>query len=633
MRYNIEQQIESINDAIEWIRKNHPDEYEERFFMLVEERRKLKSIEDALENNPGIAAYGARQSGKPYLMERILHMNGKPFFIEANGKKYDFFLEMYPNRFAGVVIRYTSFSNDPARYSETYPILMRCLSVTDIITILAEGYYNSVWDHTGLNETEITEKAENIYGKYIGYPADPSSPVQPDDMLSMKHYFKHHLNKAQSFLNTDFFSKVALVADRIPSSDWVDVFSILWNSELYLTRLFLKMAETLSILKYSKYIYLPAEALFHEGIDANNTINSMQCLDELFEAKPKYLTDAYLRHGDEYEKISGLSKGEVCAVCAEIIVKISKDILENVGTYDFQNMADASVSRLDSKEVEMTMFEECDLLDFPGVTPKFPVAPITPYFILCNVFLRSKIEFLFNKYNHLRNSNILLFFQDGKTNNVEELPRWLAEWIRTNIGDTMERRKEFIARTGGISPLFYIGTKFNVDMEQSPNPLANTETNLRNRWEERFQNVLCNECFDMAGNLDADGRKTFINWTAPGETFRNSYLLRDIDFSGPQASRLYEGESGPSARMILDREYYDLLRRSFIESDYVRQLFSDPELSWDVACSINNDGSLYIIQNLSRIAGSMGDTRKHQFENIVREVGKKVSHYTEAAKE
>ena len=171
--------------------------------------------------------------------------------------------------------------------------------------------------------------------------------------------------------------------------------------------------------------------------------------------------------------------------------------------------------------------------------------------------------------------------------------------------------------TEHISPLFYVGTKFNIDMSEKPEKIANEENALRGRWQQRFTKVLYAQCFNADGSLDAEDQKIFLNWTRPDEHFSNSYVLRDFKFSSPVASKLYDGEKTSSATMLMPRSYYDLMRQTFCESDDVKCFFKNPELAWDVAASINNDGALYIIENLSKIAATMVRTREEQFNDVV----------------
>ena len=64
MLQTIKSQIENINASLEWIRKNKPNDYEQRFLQLVEERRKLKKLDSASRAKPALSEYGVSQVGK-----------------------------------------------------------------------------------------------------------------------------------------------------------------------------------------------------------------------------------------------------------------------------------------------------------------------------------------------------------------------------------------------------------------------------------------------------------------------------------------------------------------------------------------------------------------------------------------
>lgn len=44
MKKSIQTQIDNINDALAWIKVNKPDQYEQRFLQLVNERCRLRKI-------------------------------------------------------------------------------------------------------------------------------------------------------------------------------------------------------------------------------------------------------------------------------------------------------------------------------------------------------------------------------------------------------------------------------------------------------------------------------------------------------------------------------------------------------------------------------------------------------------
>ncbi len=624
-------QIENINASLQWIKQYRPEHYESRFLQLVEERRKLMRIAETEQDNPAIAAYGVSQVGKSYLINCLLQKNGKPFLLESEEKTYNFIEEMNPKtdntEATGVVTRFTSFSQNPQLYCKKYPILMRCLSVTDVILIICDGYYHDINDFTTYSESEITSIANDIYEKYKGNAENYQSAVQADDLLTIKAYFSKYNNNAQAFLHTSFFDQVALVINRIPSSDWVDVFSILWSRNPYQTRLFTKMLSTLAKFKYAKYVYLPPQALLHNGVN-EATVMSVQCLNELFldNLDADRYTDVYLRQGEDYDKLSNMTKSEVCAVCAEIIVKIGNEYLENTNRYFFDDIDPKIASQLTTGDVKMEILKHNDMLDFPGARSrkKLQLDTMSEDSILTTVLLRGKVAYLFNMYNESKRINILLYCHHQEKNEVSEIPLLLRDWIMNNVGQTMEMRKETLRLTENISPLFYIGTKFNIDMSPKTEDIANEENALKGRWQQRFHKVLYSECFNSDGSLDMEEQKIFLNWTRKDEHFTNSYVLRDYKFSSSKASKLYDDERTPRSHMLMDREYYTLMRETFINSEHVKCFFSNPELSWDVCASINNDGSLYIIENLFKIAIKMGEARKTRFGNDVKTSAAKI---------
>ena len=269
----------------------------------------------------------------------------------------------------------------------------------------------------------------------------------------------------------------------------------------------------------------------------------------------------------------------------------------------------------------MSILKDNDLLDFPGARSRLNIQHETldNDDLLLQVLLRGKVAYFFNTYNESKRINILLYCHHHEKNEVTEIPLMLGDWILNNIGRTMEKRRNTLQLTDDISPLFYIGTKFNIDMSKDPEAIANGINALKGRWEARFKKVLYKECFNVDGNLDDEKQKIFLNWTRPNERFQNSYLLRDYKFSGPDASKLYKNEkSNPDeSEMLIPRDYYEDMRSTFCESEHVKQFFSDPELAWDVCASINNDGALYILEKLKKVAAKLKTARNELYQDVV----------------
>lgn len=607
-------QINNINQSLNWLRVNQEEQYEQRFLQLVEERRKLKIIRNAASDNPAIAAFGISQVGKSYLMNCLLKSKDSPYMVDdGNGKKYEFVSQINPigegKEASGVVTRFSSFSRNPGLYSDKYPVMARLFSVADIIMVLSDTYYNDHKDYGKftLKWSDVEDISRSIREEFISAAPLPVPNLTADDVLNIKTYFSKHIGRAANYASSSctFFDSIAVVIDRIPDSEYARVFSHLWNNDKNLTRLFNHLLSLLRDFQFAEQIYLPIDAVVHNNIKPN-TIMSVLCLRMLFDQKYSYSSKVYIRKGNDYEDIGTHLKSEICALCKEAIFKIDGEFLTSTSRYDMEGIDVENVAKLSSGDVDMSILKDNDLLDFPGARSRLndEVGTMAEDEKLLECMLRGKIAYLFNTYNDNLAINILLYCHHDKQNEVKTMPGLLKEWVYTYVGDTPEKRSATVAKADG-SPLFYIATMFNIDMKERKSA-ADDINGLNNRWEGRFETVLLGECFGST-------EEWVNNWTGPNKSFKNSYLLRDYQYS----EDLYDGfrASGSEKSMKMDADYYKLMRKSFFSHPAVCKLFGDPALSWDVAATKNNDGTLYIIQNLKRVATNMNHTRNQQFND------------------
>lgn len=612
---DIKKRIETLDESIQWLKANKAEVYESNYIQILDERRKLNKLYNAMNDNPAVAAYGVSQVGKSYMMSSLLQKDdGSQFMVGG----YNYISQMNPitkdTEATGVVSRFSSFSQNKSLYSPEHPVLMRTLSVSDIVLVLCEGYYKDL-DDCDLPQ-DVQAISEAIYKRYINNPVVPNSPLHPEDLLEIKFYIGKYVNNAQAFAKSNFFDRIALVADKIPQTDFVNVFSNLWNQNPELTDLFTRILGLLAKLSYSRYIYLPAEALLHNG-ENQNTILSVECLNGIFDTSVSGTTDVVLRNAGGFTTVPNVSKSMLCALCAEVMFYVEDDFINSSSSYCFDDMPQVSASKLSHKPIKKSILNKMDLLDFPGARSRGGQSKkkLTEVKIICMILLRGKVAYLFNKYSEDRILNVLLYCHDNKQNEVKSIPATIQEWVLNYVGETPEKRADNIRRTAGIPPLFYIATKFNIDMAEDQNPAANEPSALLGRWSSRFTKVLYKECLGADGCADAAGKSWVKDWTGEGVYFQNSYLLRDYKYSGDKGSRLYNGfatEGKETSRMISD-EFYNRVRNSFCESGDARFFFRDPSLAWDVAASRNNDGALYIIEQISSIAEYIHDARNHQF--------------------
>ena len=627
MALNIKTQIENINRSLEWIRKNKPDEYERRFLEFVEQRRRLRKIQKAENNNPGIAAFGASQVGKSYLISNVLQQKittpdgkvvVKQYEVDACGKRFIFINDINPittdTEATGVVSRFSSFRRNPEAYNNNYPVLMKTLSIADITLMLCEGYFNDVNDYTTDGREGINEKIETLYERFKNREVLNNTPLKADDILEMRYYIAKYIKRAQEFSESNFFDKLSLFIGKIPLEEYVEIFSYLWHYEPNLTELYKHLIDVLRSLQFREEVHLPIESVLHLG-NNENTIMSVQCLNGLTDQQNQKTCDVYVMEDNgDYKKLTTLTKSEISAVCAEVVFKIDKEFLESSSEYNFDSIRDEAVKRqLTHGEVKMEILKDVDMLDFPGAKSRLNVATLRlgEGQIITHVLLRGKVAYLFNKYSEDKIINILLYCHDYIDHNVTNIYQLLKEWVEQYVGKTPDERLETINKTG-ISPLFYIATKFNVDMREDQNPSANTPEALNERWNSRFDKVLHKICLNY--------EKWVCNWTHSGEFFQNSYLLRDFKHSGPKGSKLFSGfaETKKEEEALTSETHQENLRTTFCKNENVALFFSNRELLWDVAATKNNDGALYIIEKLKIAAEKISLTRQAQFASQCR---------------
>ena len=605
--------ITVVKDMLAWVEQNKPEHYEMRSLQLIELLRRLTSVSRTLDDNASIAVMGEVHSGKSYLLYSLLQDSDHQFKIKANDGGHDFGNEINPlpsyHKSTGIITRFTSYNSFPQRYNLNYPVVARLLSVTDIVVILCKAYYDGICDCSWPTLQALEDRAELIVGTFSALPKQKEPLVKAEEVLAIKSYFKKHLLFPQVFNHSSFFEKVALVAENIPSNEWLpSVFSFLWDNNQEFDRLYTRLVSILLRLEFTKEIYLPIDAVLHHDNDCN-TILSIANMRDLFKDNVEFVTDVYVRKGDDFQQIGTLGKNMIKAVCKEVVFKVEMENISFRRNYSVDDITPEVRELLNTNGFEPDFLLNCDLLDFPGLYSLYREHLChlkEDDRLITSVYDYAKTQYLFDKYNEECQISALLFCHNYRNCSITGLWSWLQEWVESKIGKTSQERDLTLNRMGGISLLFNICTMFNIDMQESPNPAANERKALDRRWYGRFKEVLYRECFH------ADDVEWMKNWTHPGEFFNNSYLLRDFKYSGAKASRLYSGfaTEGCEREMIISKTFYDTMRDSFCNDETTNLFFENPALSWDVAATRNNDGSLRILEKLNDLSHHLCEERE-----------------------
>lgn len=595
---------------------------------LIRNRIDLRRIAYAASVNPAAAIFGKSQVGKSYMVDCLLTSETNPLTVyDAEGNPTGFIEKINPTgngkEATSLISRFTTSKvwTDPR-----YPVKAVMLSPVDVVLVLADSFFNDVKDHTVPAEAEIAAEVKRLRDTYGGKPV-MQSIVGEDDIYELREYFTLGLMEQrpdfhEALLRNNYFETLADVIQSIPVTEWAGVFSYLWNRNPIITEVFNKLIATLERLDFSRTVYIKLAAvdkftgtILH--VDRIYELFGIDSLDDekggsvMIEKAKEPLMEVLTGTGKE---VSDIEKAVFCALAMEV---------------DFTITDPTRPEQQEQLYAEKPFLRDLDILDFPGARSrqKNPEAGITLKDASL-MLIRGKVAYLFNKYSQQYLISNLLFCHDDTQNEVNTLPTLLTSWVEKTVGKTPAERADFLA-TAEVSPLFIIGTKFNIELKRRDVDSLGTpeqrEQEKHNRWIKRF-GILSNV-------MSASIKNPWENEWTPGEAFKNFYMLRSFVYScldglynGYQTkdangdwtlSRTADGKLQGELQVSDDYvTFFDALRESFISNPYVRTHFADPAHSWDEAVQPGKDGSKWIIENLTRSGRKMAASRDRTFARI-----------------
>lgn len=596
MEEKINAQLEIIEKSINWVKETKEMQGAKgnnAYRNFVNFRRKLNKKKYAMEGNPAAAMYGESQAGKSYLVSALLSDEGKPFkILDGKGNEYDFKNQINPrgNEMESTSI-VTRFSTRYKSVNPDYPIIAKLLSPTDLILVICEAYYNNLKVNKSLSFDELKEKINYFESVYAEKPECQKLIIE-DDIFDIEDYFNDNFSRLvyNNIKDAHFFEKITSLVTKIAPEEWKNVFSLFWNFNPQLTKLFDDLIRQYRQLNFVDTVYLPIDAVLRD----KGTLLDVSRLDEIYDSfkgqEPEYSaqTLVFYRNKDGNEKTIEFSKPYLCALTSELIFVLPETIKN-----------------------DKPFLVQTDLLDFPGLrrfetTSEDNITDIS----LTALLRRGKVDYLFNKYSSNERINALLFCQKHTQSSQSVMPEKLNRWIGNMMGKTPIERETF---KSPVSPLFIISTWFNKDLEfDYSSDTPEKRQSLNERWNQRFSKTLEKEIIKIH-------EYPWLNeWTVSNPNFQNIFLLRDFEKSGTDVqncSNIFKGynENKTETEEIIPETYPNFrkeLRQSFIEYDFVKRHFANPAESWDEAASINKDGTKLIIDKLTIAANNINSARK-----------------------
>ncbi|WP_262488008.1 putative virulence factor [Flavobacterium enshiense] len=567
---------------------------------MVDCRRKLNKKKFALGGNPAAAMYGESQVGKSYLISSLLSEEGKPFSITDENNIVHNFIEAInpPGGGSESTSLVSRFSVNYKAINERYPIKAVLLSPADIVLVLCDSFYNDINLKASqnihfLSSDEINAEVYQLKDRLKDCQTQ-QNVFGEDDVLDIQDYFEEYFQKADKVIDSKFFDEISLLITKARPDQWKDIFSLLWNKNEIFTTLFATLISEYEKLNFANVVYLPLAAVLYKF----GTLLDVKRLREIYtepdRIEPNYTANTKAFLPGKNQEIE-FAKSYLCALSAELVFGQSETLLQS-----------------------KPFLKETDLLDFPGARSRMekPLDAIENNTIP-DLLLRGKVAYLFNKYSDAEKINILIFCAKHEQTAQRIMPRLLNNWINKVVGESPAKREQFIDKSK-ISPLFVIGTFFNVNLQYDPLRDGRDNSSLNYRWLQRFTTTMEKEYFEK------QTYSWFDNWTNSQPYFQNIFLLRDFEKS-ETPSNLFKGFNAKKREEeeIFPENFPDFrlkLRQSFIDYDFVKCHFANPVESWDEAASINKDGTKLIINKLTIAGNNINNARREKILSELNEI-------------
>jgi len=586
----------SIDEAIKWIAQNASNDRKEGAINnLKDHRRKINKIANAVQRKPSIALFGESQTGKSYLVSNMCKRTSDAHHFVVNPeneKLLNFITDINPEgggaEATGLLTRFSLLEKGK---SGNEKIKLKLFSTVDIVKIIANSYLSDFKNYKfvpDLDEIQNTIKFFNEKGT-VGN----TNVLNEDSVFDIIEYldlrFKDHfLVKALHF----YWNDLGKIIHKVPVNESWRVFHFIWGKQAFFTDLFNKMVKTLEELDFSDYVDLPIDTL----VPKNVSIIDIMRIKELFLNEKEF---------EEQYALYNISKGSlyVNVNISGRSVRINRNLLSSLGC-ELQLYIPEYVI----EDSQRSFLKEADILDFPGARSREQVAEDTfetnNFDEKVQLFIRGKVAYLFDMYNLNYDISSLIWCMHDKQCEVRYIPALITKWIADSIGATPQKRleREQYLRAvlnspnlAGISPLFVVNTKFNIEMKGNPSEVLGDLKPHYDKWNRRFYRNFN----DFVCTNEAD--KWPDEWL-PNSSFKSVFLLRDPKYS----TEIFESteSDGMFNEKGLKKEYEQKImeqKESFVKHSYVQKHFYNPEEAWEEAATPNKSGIDYIIKYLSPV--------------------------------
>lgn len=506
--------------------------------------------------------FGLSQAGKSYLISALAADTDGKLQTEFDGKLLDFVEHINPEgggkEATGLVTR---FSRTAKGGISGYPLELKIFSEIEIIKILINSFFNDfdkekldyTCDQTKINE--VLKKVSNkVSNHYIG-------GINEDDVVDLQDYAMDNFGKSLSALKANYWAKATQLAPKLSIEDRATLFGILWGEFTEFNEVYQLFAKTLAKLGNPDKVYAPLTAVVKEkesgGLSKADSIMSVDMIERLNTSRDENINVCPVLTDSVGEPIT-ISLAQLTALTAELVFPLIN-------------------------KTRVPVFENVDLLDFPGYRGRLNITSITSDNPVSQLLLRGKVAYLFERYTDSQEMNILIMCTPSNAQSeVNDVGPVLERWIARTQGETAQ------VRAGRKPGLLWAITKFDIRVQDK---LGTTEENLKISWGS--DGLLKQTILERFGNYE-----WFKNWSN-NQPFNNMFLVRKPGFK----VAFLNVENGKELSLNpAEQNQLDLMRKTFSQDPEIKIHVANPEAKWDAMLELNDGGMGYLSEYIESIA-------------------------------
>ena len=538
-------------EAAQWLETNRATLKEDPTALARDFRRfgrRAARLRTAANRPMGVAVFGASQAGKSYLVSSLATPPGRPLETVYGAQTLNFLRDLNPpggKESTGLVTRFTVRADLAPTGA---PVPLRLLSQTDVVKILANAFLEDFKVPDLLPPAPAAVTA--MFDRLAIPGAAPQGGLTAEDIEDLREYFDKHFPGTLLLreLGANYWRRAAEIIPALPPSARAEAYAPLWNNTPALTAVAAELFAALASLQFPDVAFCGLDALIpreHSVLDANLVFGLGQ--SETSAAIPVIAASGAR---------ATLSRSVLAALVAELTVPLAER------PWDF--------------------FEHTDLLDFPGARSREEITDPGAFLAqpgrLGRVFLRGKVAYLFQRYNDEQEIAAMLLCVGPSNQDVQTLPRMIADWIGLTIGATPT------ARAAQRNSLFFVLTQFDREFEKK----AGEDASTGQRWSTRLQ----------ASLLEFFGKSHLwpTEWV-PGRPFNNLFWLRSTAI-GFDAVFDYGEDKRELAVAERAKPKVAEKRAAYLQTPEILAHFADPARAWEEALRPGDGGISYLASQL-----------------------------------